>query len=373
MVEIDAAPGSGAEVHCVTNGDHSVTQVDKSATNNNIVQMIQVSGWPEKWGEAPAPPRPFDPPGFELTPAMLERAFAKCRIGEPEPAAIARLYAALLEDLHADPHERNMYLSPKRADQALVYLPERWQLRGLKNAVGAAFDGISAQMECAGVFAPHLHAQVADARKGFAAHREQVLRTSCAPLAAHLENLRAGEGVWLCGAAGTAGQSGLARGFARELFGNEFNGHLPPAAIATALESALGLYGPADWPHLDAAETARRAVFVFARQMLGGRPGNLTVAADPADAGGVRIFTAAGWQAVPAAEAAGRLFGRMAALLRKYLGVVAGSAAVRETWEPLTAHLVAHGDALIAREEREQELLAHYVRAESHHRAAQQP
>ena len=316
--------------------------------------MQVIVGWPEKWGEAPAPPRPFDPPGFELTPAMLERAFAKCRIGEQEPAAIARLYAALLEDLHADPLERNMYLSHKRADQALVYQPERWQLRGLKSAVGTAFDGISARMECAGIFMPHLQAQVADARKGFAAHREQVVANSCAPLAAHLENLRAGEGVWLCGAAGTAGQSE----FARELFGNEFYGHLALVAVAAALEAALGVYAA-----LSEAddETARRAVFVFARQMLGGRPGNLTVAADPADGARVRVNTAAGWQAVPAAEAAGRLFGRMAALLRQYL------AALGAAWAPLAAHLAASGEELAAREAREQELLAHYVRAEAHH------
>ena len=300
---------------------------------------------------------------------MLERAFAKCRIGEQEPAAIARLYAALLEDLHADPLERNMYLSHKRADQALVYQPERWQLRGLKSAVGAAFDGISAQLECAGVHAPHLHAQVADARKGFAAHREQVVANSCAPLAAHLENLRtfAGEGVWQCGVTDKSGRT--------ELFGHEFSGHLLVAAIATALEAALGLYGNPSWVGMasqEADEVARRAVFVFARQMLGGRPSNLTAAADPADSARVRIFTASGWQAVPAAEAAGRLFARMVTLLSRFLATLINSApdAARETWTPLAAHLAARSEELAIRESREQELLAHYVRAEAHHRKA---
>ena len=338
-------------------------QVGGNLVCGNFVQMVQVVGWPEKWGPPPAPPRPFEPPGFELTPAMLERAFAKSRVGGQDPATVARTYAALLEELHASPQERNMYLSPKRADQALVYQPpysdsaQRWQLRGLQGAIATAFDGISAQLECASACAPHLRARAADACEGFAAHREQVLRTSCAPLAAHLENLRlGGEEVWTVGGEGGAGPVNL--------FGREYNGHLLAESLPASLETALGLYAPGDWATLpDPAAAAQRAVHVFARLMLSGQPGNLTVRAD-ADPGRVRVHTAGGWQPLAAAEAATRLFRRMGELLQRYLAAASSPALA-----PLAEYLGRSFEALAA--QAGQGLLSHYVRAAAHHAACQ--
>ena len=342
-------------------GTQTISNDNSVTTNTNIVQ-VQVTGWPEKWGPPPAPPRPFDPPSFEVTPAMLERALAQGRGDAQGPAAVAQLYAAILKDLHTDPQERNMYLSPKRADQALVYMPpysggariwkERWQLRGLQGAIATAFDGITSQLECAGASSSRLSKRAADACEGFAAHREQVLRTSCAPLAAHLEDLRTlGEEAWTVGG-DSAGKT--------ELFGREYNGHLSSVSLPASLEAALSLYTPEAWAALaDPATAARRAVQVFARLMLNNRPGNLTVVAD---AGRVRVHTAGGWTEVPAEEAAARLFSRMGTLLQSYLSNDSSPAL-----EPLAAYLAEHFDALVAREASSRELLTHYTRAAAAH------
>jgi len=108
-----------------------------------------IRGWPSRWSPLTAPPHPFSPPGFGLSleqltaavEALPESVREACRGGDQ--TAVVQLLMGILRQVHADPQERNVYVNPRRGDQALVYIPEHWVTCALDEAGPAMYRRIA--------------------------------------------------------------------------------------------------------------------------------------------------------------------------------------------------------------------------------------
>ncbi len=92
-----------------------------------------------------------------MTATMVKEAFTEnprlieyCRMTDNEKtnAELAAPYVLealmdLLKRAHADPAARNMYLSPRRADQVMIFDEEKWQVITLVESIRGVFDSIA--------------------------------------------------------------------------------------------------------------------------------------------------------------------------------------------------------------------------------------
>lgn len=127
-----------------------VGHVNTSVVNNttqitqNITQ-IQINPWD---GD-----KRFRVSGAQIMAALkdnaLLREFASWPVHEltdPEkaPPYIVELFMDLVRRGHADPASRNVYLNPRRADQALVHMKSgQWEVLPLAEATRLMFDGVA--------------------------------------------------------------------------------------------------------------------------------------------------------------------------------------------------------------------------------------
>lgn len=328
----------------------------------------KIPGWPAKWPPLAEPPRSFSAPNLTIPFGILQRALAAsagrgeaCRRGEP--AAIAALLVEIVRLAHADPRERNMYPNPNRADQVLVYIPERWETlslqEGISLALTRAMDGLAAKLP---LMAPPLQNLAQAAHAGFHAKKSEVMKSSRGAMAAHLENLAAlaRDRVQRHGEAGDSwlgDLSGLQEVEPRVL-GEEHINHLPVAALAAALELALGIYCEDDLAARAAGlhTLAQRALTVFGRMLLAGRPDNLAIIV--AGDGATYVNTIWGWRPKPAAEAAYTQARAYADLLFRYLGMPDAL-----VFAPLSAYVEKNLETLAEEESRSLGLLTQYARA----------
>ena len=129
------------------------------------------------------------------------REYARMGDHELTDPAIAPPYVTeLLMDLtrraHADPAARNVYLNPRRADQALVHKKSgTWEVLPLAEATRLIFDGVAATIHHTTMTAAErrqlpLEAQNALSMAGllYDDEPEEYVRRAKAPMAAHLVN-----------------------------------------------------------------------------------------------------------------------------------------------------------------------------------------
>ena len=129
------------------------------------------------------------------------REYARMGDHELTDPAIAPPYVTeLLMDLtrraHADPAARNIYLNPRRADQALVHKKSgTWEVLPLAEATRLIFDGVAATIHHTTMTAAErrqlpLEAQNALSMAGllYDDEPEEYVRRAKAPMAAHLVN-----------------------------------------------------------------------------------------------------------------------------------------------------------------------------------------
>ena len=125
------------------------------------------------------------------------------RLGDHEltdPAIAPPYVTELLMDLtkraHADPAARNIYLNPRRADQALVHKKSgTWEVLPLAEATRQIFDGVAATIHHTTMTSAErrqlpLEAQNALSMAGllYDDEPEEYVRRAKAPMAAHLVN-----------------------------------------------------------------------------------------------------------------------------------------------------------------------------------------
>lgn len=290
------------------------TNVNINQVNVQNVQILAVGaggpvaslaprGWPRKWPPPPAEPSPFEPTRFAISLETLRRAIASKAIDAEaskrgDPAAVARLLVEIVRVVQEDPRERNMYINPKRADQVLVYMPDRWEVRPLLAAVEQVLGHAAEELtEATPNGDQRLRNLAQEARKCFRDQPGAVVKSSRAAMATHLQNMQLSLGASEC----WLGEH-LTGPTALRMFCRERHGHLDGAAVVEALGRAAGVFGEADFAGKSLPEMARPAMMMFARMRLAGRPENLTsvMLSD----GTALVQTARGWESRDAGEAA---------------------------------------------------------------------
>lgn len=117
-------------------------------TTINVNQVITIRPWD---GEK----------RIDVTTAQIAAAFAENarlkeyvrleehQLTDPEiaPPYVTELLMDLTKRAHADPAARNVYLNPRRSDQALVHMTNgRWEVMTLAEATRLIFDGVAKAM-----------------------------------------------------------------------------------------------------------------------------------------------------------------------------------------------------------------------------------
>ena len=316
------------------------------------------NGWPPKWPPLAVAPRPFRPPSFTISLDILRRALASNAgsagaFRRGDPAAVAALFTEIVRLIHADPRERNIYMNPQRADQVLVYVPERWEVmtlvEGIRFMMDHAVDELDEAMSKAD---PHLQSLAAGAQAGFRARKDEVVQNSRGAICAHLENMRTLHGTecWLGGI--PDGDEPLPR-----MFCAERHGHIRAAALVSTLEDVLGLADGSAVPEPALPAAARRALTAFARMLLAGHPENLTAVLLNLET--ALVHTPWGWKERPAAGAAAELAAALIANLVDFIRAQPGPTPLA----PVAAYLEANAAAMAGEEGRLLGILGRYSAA----------
>jgi hypothetical protein len=162
---------------------------------------------------APANIRPWDgsPADRIAVPlSLMAAAFAEssrlkeyCRLGDDEktdpkvaPPYVLDILMDLVKRAHADPAARNVYLNPRRADQALVCLKSgRWEVIQLVEATRLLFDGVAVHIRAVTLSDEERRRLPLEAQNALAmadlAYRdepEEYAKRAKGPMAAHLAN-----------------------------------------------------------------------------------------------------------------------------------------------------------------------------------------
>ncbi len=328
---------------------------EQKVVNPAVLLTERTPGWPDKWPTPEITPLPFRPPGFSISLDQLTAAVEALPAHDREAcnqgdvSATTRLLIELLRQVHADPAERNVYMNPRRGDQALVYMPEHWETCQLDEAGLILIGRVAAELGHIPKAAPQGVRRLAlAARQNMVKQGHQVAKTSRASLAAHLENVRqqtmSGED-WL-GAILTNETEQLS------FFGYERDGHLDAEGMALAVEQVAGLWSDQPIPVDKGPDLASLALQQCAHAILTGHPENLT--AVPNSTKDVYIHTRTGWESVPYSKAAQIQARRVASTLVDCISAAAPTSYARHLlpWldpESETIRLIGDKGVILAR------------------------
>ncbi len=351
-----------------TDNSHRILNSNSNNTSSNTVNQqianflptpAPTPGWPTKWPLPLVDPRPFTSPSCvevnELQQAAARLGAAEtaaCRKGEPR--AVSALLVEVLRQVHEDPEQRNIYLSPDRGDQALIFVPCQWLLKPLHDATHYVFEqmvkrladlpmqGTSAEREL-----------MAGAKDGFEKKPQAVVQTSNSAMSAHLKNMEAllrvpgqqmqmlEEATW------TAGDE------PPQEFCHEAYGHIKLESTLYTMEIDAGINCADDVIEARYAEQARRAIYSLAKQVLRWKAKNQTVVQLTEKT--ALIYTWRGWEEKPAAEAGEKLFRSFAKVVVSYV-----EGPVTTPLRPLGRYITQHIDDLAAEERGSLTLLGQY-------------
>ncbi len=275
-------------------------------------------GWPPTWPTPEILPLPFSPPMFTLSLDQLQTAVASCppdtleacRQGNPE--ATAAFMIELIRQIHSRTEERNIYLNPRRADQALVYVPECWETRALEAANREVFGRIAnelGELTDSAKLDPAVLAVATAARTVVHKKCDQLADRSRRPMTAHLESLRQ---QTLYGSE-KIGERGSHFSITLRCFGTEVHGHLQPNSVAFELEDRLRVYETSQVTPESANNFITQALVSYAEILTRNHPENLTVLSG---VDGVYVNNRrSGWELQPADETANKLATRVSEML----------------------------------------------------------
>ena len=160
-------------------GGVSVTNSTINNTINNTVTNLTIAPW-----GAP----------LQLTDADVEAALASIP-GVAGTLALPEVVSTLMELVkraHASEAARNVYLNPKRGDQALALTPTGgWAAMPLTEATAALFDGASARIATP-VARRRVNALYATVPVQYRADKAQTVALGLRPMEAHLANMMPG-------------------------------------------------------------------------------------------------------------------------------------------------------------------------------------
>ena len=117
----------------------------------------------------------------------------------PELSEIVDVLMSLIKKAHSPIEARNIYLSPKRSDQALALTTEGWAVLPLSEATAAMFDGASARIEAkpmtsskVSAIPPRIRSLKVEVPMHYRREKEEVVKMGLKPMEAHLLNTRPG-------------------------------------------------------------------------------------------------------------------------------------------------------------------------------------
>jgi len=350
-----------------TDNSHNILNSNNTSNSNNLNQQIAnflptptpTPGWPAKWPLPLIDPKPFTSPS-KVELGELQQAAARlsatetaaCRKGEPR--AVSALLVEVLRQVHEDPEQRNIYLSPDRGDQALVFVPRQWMLKPLQVATHHVFEQMVKKLADLPMQGATTEQELmAGAKDSFEKNSQAIVQTSNSAMTAHLKNMKAllrvpgqqmqmlEEATW------TAGDE------PPEEFCHEAYGHINLASTLFTMEIDAGVNCVDDVVEAHYAEQSRRAIHSLARQVLRWKAKNQTVVQITEKT--ALIYTWRGWEEKPAAEAGEKLFRSFAKVVVSYV-----EGPVATPLRPLGRYIVQHIDELAAEEKRCLTLLGQY-------------
>ena len=197
LVVAQQGPASPA-TRDVTNVAGSITVNNGPVTNITQVTQVNIRSWKGE-GRIPIP-------ASLLTAAFTENARLAeyCRMSDSQKTDAEKAAPFVLEALidlvrrvHAsDPASRNIYLSPNRADQVMVY-DETWKVLALVNAVRDLFDSVTGNIHRLIVTEEERSKLPLDVQSAaswipnlYEGSPDEYVRMAKGPLSAHLANNR---------------------------------------------------------------------------------------------------------------------------------------------------------------------------------------
>lgn len=337
-----------------------INDSSKNLTVNSHQSANYLPGWPTKWTPPLVEPKPFTSPSYIMQSTELRQAMARLGAADAEacsdgdPRGVSALLVEILRQIHEDPQERNIYLSPDRGDQAMVFVPRQWSLKPLREATQYIFNHMVKELADVPMHGfPRETKIAAGARDGFGKKPTAVVQTSNNAITAHLKNMEAllgqpgQQAQMLEGASWTAGAE------SPRMFGGEAFGHMELASTIYSMELSVGVNCEQDVVEARYPELASRAVYSLAKQVLQWKAKNQTAVQATKDTALIR--THRGWEERPAGEVSEKMF-------RHFAGVVADfvEGEVRTPLRPLGGYIRANINALAAEERKTSGLLAHY-------------
>lgn len=315
-------------------------------------------GWPAKWPPPQIDPKPFYQGGYFTSLAQLRQASerltaeeaAACQQGDAK--AVSALLMEVLRQVHADPRERNIYLSPDRGDQALVFSLHQWELNTLHEAMRSIFERMVKELSWLPHSSQHVKTLVAGAKEGLQKKPADVVQSSNGAMTAHLKNMqtllrvpgqiKASEEVsWVAGSEPPHD------------FGHETFEHLSLGTTIYRMELDAGVEKEKDVVEERYAELARRAIYSLVWQVQQLRAPNQTAVLLSEDVALVHTF--AGWEERPAAEIGEKLFRRFAEAAAEF---VQGDEPT--PLKPLGRYIETHMSVLASEERKSLALLRQY-------------
>ncbi len=338
-------------------------QGDVGFTSQQITNImpapVPLPGWPTKWPPPLVDPKPFaSPSGVEVD--ELRQAAARlgpaetdaCRKGEPR--AVSALLMEVLRRIHSSPEQRNIYLSPDRGDQALVFVLRQWLLKPLQEATHHIFEQVVKElMDLPMQGNPVEENLMVGAKDGFEKKPQAVVQTSNIAMTAHLKNMEAllrvpGQQVLTSeDTTWTAGDE------PPQLFCHEAFGHIKLESTLYTMEHDAGINSSEDVVEARCAEQARQAIYSLARQVLRWKAKNQTAVQTTERM--ALIYTYRGWEEHPATEVSEKLFRRFAKVVASFV-----DGPVATPLKPLGEYITRHIDKLAANERSNPALLRQY-------------
>lgn len=183
-------------------GRNNTAQVNTGTINNTTVQVTNI---------VMKPPVPWDGERrISVTTAQMMAALeenARLRdyvswptheLTDPDkaPPYVAELFMDLTKRAHADPTARNVYLNPRRTDQALVHMATgKWEVLPLAEATRLMFDGVAQSIhktilsnEERQQLPPEAQNALSLAEMMYQDEPDEYAKKAKAPMAAHLTN-----------------------------------------------------------------------------------------------------------------------------------------------------------------------------------------
>lgn len=296
--------------------NNTTNNVSQTVNTHNVNQTfnaggVRSPGWPARWGAAPVAASPFYPNSLPpLSEAVLKAAEQEQRSTGSESSRLASFAVALLRSIRSDPQYQNVFVSPDRADLALVKLALRWERIPLEQAKRELMEHVAVRLgEQKGDAARTQCAATAAAISG----GNQELAREVGKCLSALLLWTPGDGTqMLTGSEGLAKSRGAVRRMVPDGPRDELRvNHLEDSEVVNNLENATGVWDAEDLQTRDLAEVAAAAVAAMAGLIQRGAHDNLhAVLLDANNA--LRYSYCEGWKSKEPAGVAAHLSWQLA-------------------------------------------------------------